>query len=248
MKSLFAYILALSVAASPLAAVDLDDMTDEQREIFRSEVRSYLLEHPEVLNEAIEALQSRQRVAQAEQDKTNIQDNADAIFNDGYSWVGGNPDGDITLVEFTDYRCGFCRRAHSEVNELIESDGNIRFIVKEFPILGEQSELSSRFAIAALQLGGPNTYKAAHDALITMRGDLNAVAIQRLAATLGLDAAEVTDRMASDEVSAVINENRALAQSMGISGTPTFILKNEMLRGYVPLNDMRLIVEDVRTN
>mgnify|MGYP006213407919 CR=1 FL=1 len=133
-----------NICRSPLAEV-----------AFREEVRAYLIENPEVLIEAMNVLQDREAQTAAARDQQMLADNHDVIFNDGVSWVGGNPDGDITMVEFIDYRCGYCRKSYEEVEELVKSDGNIRFVVKEFPILGEASLLSSQFAISILQLHGP---------------------------------------------------------------------------------------------
>lgn len=127
--------LALSLGL-PAQAFDLSKLTEAERSALRDEVRSYLLDNPEVIMEAIEVLETRQQQAAAENDVDLIKANATAIFEDANSWVGGNPEGDITVVEFLDYRCGYCRKAYGEVEELVKSDGNIRFIVKEFPILG----------------------------------------------------------------------------------------------------------------
>ncbi len=179
--------LAFALAA-PAFATDLGAMTDAEKQAFRAEVKAYLLENPEVLVEAMNVLNARQAAADAQNDATLVKTNADAIFNDPASWVGGNPEGDITLVEFTDYRCGYCRKAYDEVSELVKSDGNIRFIVKEFPILGEASLTSARFAIAVRQIAGDAAYKQAHDALITLRGDPTPETLGRLATELGLDA------------------------------------------------------------
>ena len=110
------------------------------------------------------------------------------LFADQASWVGGNPDGDITVVEFMDYRCGYCRKAYQEVEDLVKADGNIRLVLKEYPILGEDSVTSARFAIAVLQLHGNDAYKKAHDALITLRGAPDAETLGRLATDLGFDA------------------------------------------------------------
>lgn len=240
---------ALIVAASlsgPALATDLAQMTDAERAAFRAEVRAYLLENPEVLAEAIDVLNQRQAEAEAQGDLALVQAHADELFNDAASWVGGNPEGDITLVEFTDYRCGYCRKAHDEVAELIRSDGNIRFIVKEFPILGEASLDSARFAIAVRQIGGDEAYKAAHDALITLRGEPSPDALTRIAGDLGLDAGEVMAAMGSPEVSAVIAANHDLGNRMQINGTPTFVIDGLMVRGYVPLEGMREIVRQQR--
>ena len=222
------------------------EMTEAEREVFRSEIRAYLLENPEVLVEAMEVLQGKQESDAANRDLAMLEDNADLIFNDPNSWVGGNPDGDITVVEFTDYRCGYCRKAHDEVAELIKSDGNIRFVLKEFPILGEQSLLSSQFAISVRRLYGDDAYKLAHDALITLRGDATPEALVRLATDLGHDPAAITAQMASPEVQAIIDANHALATTMEINGTPTFVIDKTMVRGYVPLEGMRQIVAGQR--
>lgn len=242
-----ALLVALGLAA-PAAAFDLTSMTGAERDAFRAEVRAYLMENPEVLMEAIGVLEQREAQAQAANDETLLATNAKDIFEDGHSWVGGNVEGDITLVEFVDYRCGYCRKAHDEVAELVKGDGNIRFILKEFPILGEQSVLSSRFAIATLQLEGPEAYKKVHDALIAFRGNVDGESLKRLGQDMGLDAEALMARMDAPEVSDVIAQNHALAQRMQVSGTPTFVVETQMLRGYVPLDSMRQIVADIRKN
>lgn len=246
---MLARFIAPALAATlalPGGAADLKELTDAERAQFRTEVRSYLMENPEVIMEAIELLQAREAQAQEQADFTLVSVNADAIFADGFSWVGGNPEGDITLVEFLDYRCGYCKRAHDEVAQLLESDGNIRLIVKEFPILGDQSVLASRFAIAVKQVAGDDSYKALHDALMEFNGDVTLPALRRLANTFGLDAVAVEARMDSDEVTREIAETRALAQRLQISGTPTFVLHDEMLRGYLPADQMKAMVDDKR--
>lgn len=237
---------ALLALALPASALDLQSMTEEERSLFRSEVRAYLMDNPEVIMEAVQALENRQAEAQAQADLTLVSDHADAIFNDGFSFVGGNPDGDITLVEFMDYRCGFCKRAYGEVEKLLESDGNIRFIVKEFPILGEQSLLASRFAIATRQLEGDEAYKSLHDALMEFNGDITLPALRRLSETYGLDAEAVEARMEDEAVTEEIRKTRALAQQLQITGTPTFVMHDEMLRGFLPYDQMRALVEEKR--
>jgi protein-disulfide isomerase len=242
--------IALGLAATLLAtaalAGGLGDMTTEERAAFREEVRLFLLENPEVIVEAMTELQNREDLAAAERDAAMLQTNADALFQSSADWVGGNPDGDVTVVEFMDYRCSYCRKAHDEVNELITSDGNIRYVIKEFPILGEASLVASQFAIAVQLIHGADAYKAAHNALMTMRGDPSAETLTRLAADMGLDAAPILEKMASDEVNAVIQANHELASIMEISGTPTFVIDGTLLRGYVPLDGLQQIVADER--
>ncbi len=245
MKSLLTAAV-IGLTALPAAATDLMDMTDAEHEQFGALVRQYLLENPFILVEVSQILEEQSREAQENADLNMVADNSDALWNDPNSWVGGNPDGDVTLVEFIDYRCGYCRKAHSEVAELIESDGNIRIIMKEYPILGEQSVLASKFAISVRQIAGDDAYKLANDALIGLRSEVSGRSLKRLAETLELDADAILAHMDSADVQAVIDANYALGQRMQVSGTPTFVMNNELLRGYVPLDSMRQIVAELR--
>ncbi|MEM7320817.1 MAG: DsbA family protein [Pseudomonadota bacterium] len=239
-------LTAMWLLTSPSHAADFSALTDDERSAFGAQVRAYLLENPEVILEAIQILEQQQAAAEAQADLSLVQENSDELFNDGYSWVGGNPDGDITLVEFMDYRCGFCRRAVPEVADLLAADGNIRLVVKEFPILGEASTLSSRFAIAAKHVAGDDAYKQVHDALLEFGGDISDVTLRRLADGLGLDSDQIVAAMDSDEVSEEIARTRALAQQLNISGTPTFVLETELLRGFLPADQLQEIVNGIR--
>ncbi len=242
MRRFLSALLCSTLLAAPVLAGGLGEMTEAERAAFREEVKAYLLANPEVIVEAMGVLQDREDSAAAARDLKTLADNHDAIYADAESWVGGNPDGDITVVEFMDYSCGYCRKAYSEVEELVKSDGNIRFVLKEFPILGDASVAASRFAIAVRQLHGDDAYKAAHDGLITLRGAPDEASLTRLAQDLKLDPAPILARMNSDEVTKVIAANHALANKLEISGTPTFVVDDTLVRGYVPLAGMRKIV------
>jgi len=237
-----------AAAALPAAALDLDNLSDAERAAFRAEVRAYLLENPGIIMEAVDVLEKQQQAAAAAHDLSLVKNNRDAIFNDGYSYVGGNLEGDITLVEFVDYRCGYCRKAHDEVQKLVETDGNIRIIYKEFPILGDDSLTSSRFAIAVKQVAGNDAYKLIHDALIAFTGDVNETSLSRLSDAFGFDTDAILAQMQSDSVTAEIAATRALAQELTISGTPTFVLEDQLLRGYIPLAGMQSLVAEKRAN
>lgn len=238
--------LIASLTASTALAGGLGEMTDAERAAFREEVKAYLLENPEIIVEAMTELQVREDAAAADRDVQMLQANKEAIYNSASDWVGGNPNGDITVVEFMDYRCGYCRKAFEEVEELVKSDGNIRFVLKELPILGEQSLLSSQFAIAVRMIYGDEAYKKAHDALVTFRGDATAESLAQLATELGHDPAAIAAKMSSEEVKAVIMANHELATLLEVNGTPTFVVDGTMVRGYVPLDGMRQIVAGER--
>ena len=242
-QRLIAPALACTLAL-PATAMDLTELTDAERAQFRAEVRTYLLENPEVIMEAVASLQNREAAAQARADFDLVTNNEQAIFEDGYSWVGGNPDGDIVLVEFLDYRCGYCKKSHGEVAKLLETDGNIKMIVKEFPILGEQSMLASRFAIATKNVAGDDSYDKIKDALMAFNGEITLGSLQRLADTYELDFDAVAAEMDSAETTREIAETRALAQQLQITGTPTFVMHDEMLRGYLPYDQMKAMVSE----
>ncbi|MEJ6388372.1 DsbA family protein [Gymnodinialimonas ulvae] len=235
-----------ALLAGQAAATDLGDLTEAERGAFREEVRAYLLENPEVLMEAIAILEERQAAMEAEAQARAVVDNRDALFNSAFDHVSGNPDGDVVIVEFLDYRCSFCRRAHPEVTELVEADGNIRIITKEFPILGEQSELASRFAIATRIALGGQAYELVNAGLIAMRSDVTELSLARLATDLGLDSEAIFAAMTDPLVQDTINYNRELASRMGITGTPSFVFGDQLVQGYVPLPNMQEIVSILR--
>lgn len=231
---------AQTAAPAPMLDAAMDDAE------FGERVRAYLLSNPEVIMEAVAVLEGREQTAQVQADVDLIAAHADAIYNDGYSWVGGNPDGDVTIVEFMDYRCGYCRKAHPEVTELVESDGNIRLIIKEMPVLGEASVLAARFAIATKIVAGDEAYGQIHDAMMTLTGNPSQPIMSRLASTLGLDADAIFAEMDSDEVTKRLQETRTLAQQLQINGTPGFVMAGQMMRGYAPIDVMRGFVEEAR--
>ncbi len=247
MKTLTAAVALTAGLAAPALAFDVTAMSDAEREAFRAEVRAYLLENPDVIFDAVDVAEQRQAEQMAAGDEQLVTDNAGAIFDDGYSWVGGNPDADITVVEFMDYRCGYCRKAHDEVAELIEGDGNVRLIVKEFPILGEASMISTRFALAVRMVAGDDAYEAARDALIALTSEMSEPVLRRLADSLDLDADAVLAAMDDPEITRQIESTRALAQTLAINGTPTFVMGTQLVRGYVPLDTMQQIVEEERS-
>lgn len=239
--------LASSLTLStPLQAFDISDMSTSEQAAFGNAVRNYLLENPQVILEAVDKIEQQQASAEAARDDALVAQYLSELQDDGFSWVGGNPDGDITIVEFMDYRCGYCRRAAPEITKLLEDDSNIRLVIKEFPILGEASLIASRFAVATKQVAGDDAYKAIHDALIAMRGEPNDVTLRRIANGLDLDADAIFAQMDTSDVTNTLTRTRALAQNMQISGTPSFVLDQELLRGYLPAAQMQLMIQEIR--
>lgn len=245
MTRLTAALLLTATFALPAQAFDISAMSEEEKAAFGEAVRDYLMENPEVLVESINVLEERRAATEAENDVALVAANRAAIFEDGHSWVGGNPEGDLTMVEFIDYRCGVCRRFNQEVHDVVENDGNIRLILKEFPILGQDSENSARFAIAVRHLAGDEAYMKAHDALMALRSEASLEALRGVAGKIGVDADEVVNTMNTETVTAVLRENRQLAERMAIQGTPTFVIGDHLLRG-VPGIGLTATVEQIR--
>ena len=235
--------LGLPAAAEPL---DLGAMSDADRAAFRDEVRSYLLENPEVIFEAIQILEQRRTAAAQESDSEMIESHADQLFADGFSYVAGNPDGDVTVVEFLDYRCGFCKKAHPAVVELLENDPNVRLIVKEFPILGPDSVTAGKLALAALEID-PAKFGQLHETLMAHRGDLTEQVSYQLAEDAGYDADALRELADSTEVDDRLQQNYQLARALGLQGTPAFVIGDEIIRGYLPVEDMLAAVRDARS-
>jgi protein-disulfide isomerase len=239
--------LALALLAAPAAAQEQSSpFTEGERAALHAEIRAYLLEHPELLLEVIQKLEQQQQAEMAANDEALVAANAAAIFDDGFSHVAGNPEGGLTVVEFLDYQCGYCRRAHPEIADLVATDGDIRLIVKEMPILGPGSELAARAALATLIAEGPAAYVTLHDRLMRLEGQVDDARLDALLTELGHDPATIRDGMDEPEVDRRLAETRALAETLAISGTPTFVIGDRMLRGYLPPEAMQSLVAEAR--
>jgi protein-disulfide isomerase len=233
-----ALTLGAAFAVPPAAAQPAADEIDAR-------IRAYLLDNPEVILEALEVLEQRRADSQARADEDLVAANEQALFADGRSHVFGNPDGDITIVEFADYRCGYCKQAHPMVQALLEADPNLRLVYKEFPILGPDSVLASRAAMAALAID-PAAYERLNDAMLSWRAGLDEGAIFALAAEAGLDEGELRARMDDPAIAEALRANYALAQGLRIEGTPSFVVGNRIVRGFVGLDQMQMLVAQAR--
>ena len=202
--------------------------TEEQTRSIEATIKSYLVEHPEIMIEVQAALEAKMAKEEAEKTKAMVAANAKELYRQADDAVAGNPNGDITVVEFFDYNCGYCKRGFPGVAKLLESDKNVRFVFKELPIIREESEAPSRIALAAKRQG---KYWELHQALIKLRGTVNEAEALKQAEKLGLDMAKLKTDMASPEVKAELERIKALAQKMGINGTPHFLVGDRAIGG-----------------
>ena len=239
--------LCLSVAGTATVAETNSLVFDQDtRKALHEEIREYLLSNPEILLEMLGIIEERRNLESEDRDKQLFAAFQDQITNDGISFVGGNPDGDVTLVEFLDYRCGYCRRAHPEVASLLEEDGNIRWIVKEFPILGPESVFAAKMALGTLISLGGDAYEALHDTLMTYPGPINGASLGDIAGRSGLDPLIIETAMKDPEVDSYLHSVRELGRSLDINGTPTFIVGETFVRGFVPKADLQRMVDATR--
>mgnify|MGYP002830606476 CR=1 FL=1 len=236
-------LIATSGLSPASAQSDAGPMTAGQKAAFEKVVRDYILQNPEIISEAIERLRAKQRLAEAQANKETLVTNWAAIFEDADAPVGGNPKGDVTVVEFFDYRCGVCKRIQLVVRELVKTDRNIRRVYKEWPILGPASVLAARAAIASRKQG---KYLPFHKAMMEATSDYSAPAIMAMAKSVGIDTGRLKKDMAAPEVDKIIRKNYALADKLGLNGTPSFVIGDTLLRGGRDLESLRAIVAEAR--
>lgn len=235
---------ALSAAAIVLLLATLfwparprDPFADPART--QAAVAQAIRSNPDIVVEALQAMQQRQNQMEQAQQRQAVAARRDALERDPNSHVGGNPRGDVTLVEFFDYRCPYCRQAQATVNQLLAEDGNLRLVYKEFPILGPESVIASRAAVAAR---ASERYPALHDALMTAPSPLTEENVLKIADSVGLNVSALQLDMGSPDVERIIAANRALAQELGIQGTPAFVIGDRLLPGVVSLDGLKQLV------
>jgi protein-disulfide isomerase len=202
-------------------------------------VKEYLLAHPEIIVQSLNAFQQKQEAAEAEAQRSALSSRQDELFRNPTSPVIGNPKGDVTLVEFFDYQCGYCKAVHADVRRLLDTDGKVRLVYKEFPILGPASVTASRAALAAQRQG---KYDALHVALMENRGQLDDDKIYRIAGSVGLNVDQLKKDMQAPEINDVLQRNLRLASELNIRGTPAFVVGDQIIPGAVSLDKLKELI------
>ena len=251
-----AFVLALSLLmigmmlqAVPVKAQNqstpapASEATPAEVENIEQIVRDYLLRNPEVLVEALTLYEQRRTQAEAQRRLTAVSDNKDKLENDPASPVAGNPDGDVVVVEFFDYRCPYCRRTADTLQTAMEADGNVRVVFKEFPILGPESVEGAKAALAAAKQG---KYEAFHFALMREPGNMSPEHLRAIAEKVGVDAAQMERDMKSEEINTALRSNFALAEELSIRGTPAFVIGGTLVPGAVDLKEMERLIAEAR--
>jgi protein-disulfide isomerase len=243
--------VALTVLATAVPALDIARaqlFSSEQRGEIEKVIRDYLLRNPEILQEVIQEMERRQAQADAEKHRDAIKEHAEALFNSKRQVVIGNPQGDVTMVEFFDYNCGFCRKALADKIELMKIDPKLRVVLKEFPVLGEGSTQAAQVAVAVRMQDktGGKKYFEFHQKMFASRGQVDRTRALAVAREIGLDIARVERDMTSDEVRLTLEEDFKLAEALGINGTPTYVFNGQVVVGAVGIEKLREAINTVR--
>ena len=233
--------MTLGLLMMPLA-LSAQELTDERiKELALQAIR----ENPQIILEAVQILETEQANAQAQAQTQVLQDERDVLERDPNAPVLGNPDGDVTVVEFFDYNCPFCRRAMPEVQGLLDGDKNVRLVYREWPILGEGSVFAARAALASREQG---KYEEFHWALMGMQERAEEDSIMRIAAEIGLDVEKLRADMDAPEIEEHIATSNRLSQGLGFNGTPSFVIGDNLVPGIIAEEELRSLVEDVRAS
>lgn len=230
-------------AAVPLRPIEAAEFSAEQRRAIESIIHDYLMQNPDALIDALrvaDAKANREADARAAQ---VLSDRRGEVFDDPATPVGGNPQGDVTIVEFFDYRCPYCKQVQPALQTLLDQDHKLRFVYKEMPVLGAPSVVAAHAALAAQSQG---KYEAFHSAMMATKGQISDEVIYQVASSVGLDVARLKRDMAAPEIEAAVKANLALADALDIHGTPGFIVGDHIVPGAIELDTLKNLVAEAR--
>ena len=248
LRPLAAALLAIALALPAAAPVGAQSFSPDQRGEIERIIKDYLLKHPELLHEVMTELEKRQTAADAEKHRAGVKEHATTIFNSPRQVTLGNLQGDVTVVEFFDYNCGYCKRAMTDMLDLLKGDGKVRFVLKEFPVLGEGSMQAAQVAVAVRMQDktGGKKYLEFHQKLLASRGSIDKARAVAAAKEVGLDVARIEKDLASEEVKATLEESYKIAEALGLNGTPSYVVGSDVVIGAVGLKVLKEKVNTAR--
>src|SRR5438874_10756436 len=232
---LLAAVVAVLIPPASLAA----DFTPDQRKAIEAIIHDYLTKNPDVLLDALQAAEDKIKGDARDKAAQALSTRRREIFDDPESPVGGNPKGDVSLVEFFDYRCPYCKQVEPALEALLGQDKQLRFVYKELPVLGADSITASRAALAARKQG---KYDALHRALMGTKGQLDEPTVLKVAQSAGLDSERLKRDMAAPEIDRALKANAALAEALDIRGTPAFVVGDEIVPGAIDLGTLKALI------
>jgi len=233
---------ALLAVATP-RSVAAADTSPEQRKAIEAIIHDYLMQNPDVLIEALRAAETKANHDADAKAALVLKDRRNEVFDDPASPVGGNPQGDVTIVEFFDYRCPYCKQVQPTLQTLLDQDRRLRFVYKEMPVLGPSSVLAAHAALAAQR---QDKYEAFHTAMMAAKGQITEDVVYKIAGSVGLDLDRLKHDMAEPEIERALKANLALASALDIRGTPGFIIGEHIVPGAIDLDALKNLVEEAR--
>ena len=244
---LFISMAALSLGNQTLAQTT---MSEEETKAIEEIVRNYILEHPEIIPEAVGILQARQEAIHQQEMSAAVIANQDKLLNDGFSVVVGNPDGDVTLVEFYDYRCPYCVQSHGDVKRLLANDPNLRVVYKQFPVKDRQGEepisLTAARMSQAIAKQGVFLFEEFQDRVMALNTQINIEDLGRISSEIGVDMTRLQLDLQEHAILDGIRDNFTLARDIGITGTPSFIVGEKVFVGALGYERMKAIIDEAR--
>ncbi len=237
MKKLLLTLMMSGAMVAPVAAQDFS------KEDIQNIIKEYIQQNPEVILDSVEDYGRNQQAADMQKQQEAVKEHLGWLENNDMLPVAGNPDGDVTVVEFFDYNCGYCKKALGDITKLMAEDKNVKFVFVETPILGRTSEMAAKWAMAAKE---QNAYLEYHIGLMENRGPITESSLESIAKKIGLDVEKMRADAESDEIAKQVNEKSSKASEMGISGTPAFIINGQLYGGYIGYEKMREAVKAAR--
>jgi protein-disulfide isomerase len=241
---LVAFVLAFGfITTLDVRPIDAAEMSTAQREVIEGIIHDYLLKNPDVLIEALRGAEDKLNREADAKAATALNDRRSEIFDDSTTPVGGNPRGNVTIVEFFDYRCPYCKQVLPSLQTLLKEDHQLRFVYKELPVLGPASVVAAHAALAAQKQG---KYEEFHVAMMATKGQITEETVYKVASSVGLDVNRLKQDMAAPEIEHELKANLALADALNIHGTPGFIIGNHIVPGALELDALKTMIADAR--
>ena len=237
------FILSQSLFSQEASNTKFNDLNIEE---INKLIKNFILDNPEIIIEAFEIYQKKQSLNAIKKEKEIIKSLGNELYNDPTSYFYGNQNNEIKIVEFIDYNCGHCKKNHEVIMNILNENNDIKYIIKELPILGESSLLASKFAIIIYLVDGPKIYEKFYDSLMRYNSQFNFEILNKIAKKVGSSIKDFNSQFNEDKVNNVILKNLTLADKLSIEGTPTFIIEDNVFRGFISYDQLQEIIENIR--
>jgi protein-disulfide isomerase len=242
LAAVLGFAAGIMLLAAP-AAAPAADFTPQQRQAIEGIVKDYLAKHPEIVLDALQAADAKAKGAARGLAASALATHRREIFDDRANPIGGNPEGNVTLVEFFDYRCPYCKQVEPALESLLRQDHELRMVYKEFPVLGPASVTAARAALAAQK---QDKFAVFHRAMMALKGQIDDDAVFAVAASAGIDIPRLKRDMQDPAITQRIKANYALAEALGIDGTPGFVIGDQIVPGAIGIDDLRQLIAATR--